>query len=177
MPMEAQMGDGGTAPAHSQLGYRRWLVSTMLRPLYPGKETRYPLHRRLGDPRGRYRGHQTFRLGIRSPDRPARSNLLYRLRYDGRQNLGDSWIFLAREKRREAISIPRTNNIRRHHTKFSAEDEVVPAICEPFVWRSGSSSAREPTAKPSIRHKAAMLNKLYAATALSPQERPPVILG
>jgi len=59
MPIEAQMGNGGTPPAHSHLGTRRWVVSTMLRPLYPDIETRYPLHRRLGDPRGWYGGGGT----------------------------------------------------------------------------------------------------------------------
>jgi hypothetical protein len=175
--MEAQVGNGGTAPAHSQLGTRRWVVSTMLRPIYPRKETRYPLHSRLGDPRGRYGGHQTSRLGIRSPDPPARSSSLYRLRYIGRPNLGNTWIFVAREKWRKASSIPRTNNIRRHHTKFSVEGEVVSAMCAPCVWRSVSSFAREPISKPSIRHNMAMMNNLYAATALSSQERSPVILG
>ena len=68
--------------------------------------------------------------------------------------------------------MPRTNNIRHHHTKFSVEDEAVPAICAPCVWRSISSFARKPISKPSIRH-----NNLYAATALSAQERLPWIRG
>jgi hypothetical protein len=45
------------------------------------------------------------------------------------------------------------------------------------VWRSIISFVREPISKPSIRHNMAMLNNLYAATALSPRERSPVILG
>jgi hypothetical protein len=32
---------------------RGWVVNTSTRPLYPGKETRYPLYRRLGGPQGR----------------------------------------------------------------------------------------------------------------------------
>jgi len=153
MPVEAQMGNGGTPPAHSHLGTGRWVVSTMFRPLYPDKETRYALHRRLGDPRGRYGGHLTSRLGIQFPDGPAHSTSLYRLHYIGHPNLGDTWVFLAREKRRKANSVPRTNNIRRHHTKCSVEGEAVPAICAPCVWRSISSFARKPISKPSIRHK------------------------
>ena len=52
--------------------------------LPPGK-TRYRLYRRLGGSqgrsgRGRKISHQT---GIRSPDRPARSESLYRLSYRG----------------------------------------------------------------------------------------------
>jgi len=51
----------------------------------PGKETRYPIFRRLGGPQS-----QSARVrkispltGIRSPDRPARSESLYRLSYPG----------------------------------------------------------------------------------------------
>ena len=53
--------------------------------LPPGK-TRYPLYRRLGGPRdrsGRVRKISPPPTGIRSPDRPARSESLYRLSYPG----------------------------------------------------------------------------------------------
>jgi hypothetical protein len=52
--------------------------------LPPGK-TRYPLYRRLGGPQGRSRQvRKTLApTGIRSPDRPARSESLYRLSYPG----------------------------------------------------------------------------------------------
>jgi len=30
-----------------------WVVNATSRPLYPGKQTRYPLYRRLGRPQGR----------------------------------------------------------------------------------------------------------------------------
>ena len=47
-------------------------------------ETRYPLYRRLGGPQGRSgRVRKTRLIGIRSPDRPARSQSLYRLSYIG----------------------------------------------------------------------------------------------
>jgi hypothetical protein len=51
----------------------------------PGKETRYPLYRRLGGPQGRSERLPKISppTGIRSPDRPARSESLYRLRYPG----------------------------------------------------------------------------------------------
>ena len=55
--------------------------------LLPGKETRYPLYRRLGGPQGRS-GRDAENLaptGIRSPDRPARSESLYRLSCPGTQ--------------------------------------------------------------------------------------------
>ena len=52
--------------------------------LPPGK-TRYPLYRRLGGPQGRSGQVQKILppTGIRSPDCPARSELLYRMRYRG----------------------------------------------------------------------------------------------
>ena len=54
--------------------------------LPPGK-ARYPLHRRLGGPQGRSGRVRKISppTGIRSPDRPARSESLYRLSYPGRQ--------------------------------------------------------------------------------------------
>jgi hypothetical protein len=49
--------------------------------LPPGK-TRYPVSRRLGGPQGRSeRVGNLDSTGIRSPDRPARSQSLYRLSY------------------------------------------------------------------------------------------------
>ena len=57
------------------------------RPLRPGK-TRYPLYRRLGGPQGR--SGQVRKTspptGIRSPDRPARSQSLYRLSYQAHKH-------------------------------------------------------------------------------------------
>ena len=52
--------------------------------LPPGK-ARYPLYRRVGGPQGRSgRGRKNLTpTGIRSPDCPARSQSLYRLRYPG----------------------------------------------------------------------------------------------
>ena len=52
--------------------------------LPPGK-TRYPLYRRLGGPQGRSGRVRKISppTGIRSPDRPARSESLYRLSYPG----------------------------------------------------------------------------------------------
>ena len=59
-----------------------WSASRPGRSLLPGK-TRYPLYRRLGGPQGR--SGQVRKIspptGIRSPDRPARRQSLYRLRY------------------------------------------------------------------------------------------------
>ena len=53
--------------------------------LPPGK-TRYPLYRGLGGSQGHSgRAENLVPTGIRSPDRPARSELLYRLSYPGPQ--------------------------------------------------------------------------------------------
>ena len=54
--------------------------------LLPGK-TQFPLYRRLGGPQGRsgrVRKISPPPTGIQSPDRPARSQSLYRLSYRGR---------------------------------------------------------------------------------------------
>ena len=55
-----------------------------LAPLPPVK-TRYPLYRRLGGPQGRSGRVRKIPppTAIRSPDRPARSESLYRLRFPG----------------------------------------------------------------------------------------------
>jgi hypothetical protein len=50
--------------------------------LFPRK-TRYPLYRRLGGPQGWSGSENLLPTGIRSPDRPARSESLYRLRSPG----------------------------------------------------------------------------------------------
>jgi len=58
-----------------------WSAARPGRTLPPGK-TRYPFYRRLGVPQGRSgRTENLVPTGIRSPDRPARSQSLYRLSY------------------------------------------------------------------------------------------------
>jgi hypothetical protein len=58
-----------------------WSAARPGRTLPPGK-TRYPLYRRLGGLQGRSgRGKKSRPTGIRSPDRPDRSQSLYRLSY------------------------------------------------------------------------------------------------
>ena len=53
----------------------------------PPEKTRYPLYRRLGEPQGRSGRVQkiTPPVGMRSPDRSAHSESLYRLSYPGPQ--------------------------------------------------------------------------------------------
>jgi len=65
-----------------------WMANATPRPLYPPGKTRYPLYRRLGEPQTR--SGQVRKIspptGIRSPDRPARRESLYRLNYPGSGN-------------------------------------------------------------------------------------------
>ena len=78
----AHWGSRGIAvPFHDHGTRGGWGVSVTPRPLFtPGKN---PLYMRLGGPQGR--SGQVRKIssptGIRSPDRPARSQSLYRLRY------------------------------------------------------------------------------------------------
>ena len=57
-----------------------WAVNAL-----PSGKTRYPLHWRLGVPQGRFGRARKISppTGIRSPDRPARSERLYQLSYPG----------------------------------------------------------------------------------------------
>jgi hypothetical protein len=80
----AHRGSRGIALLFHDHGTRRWRgVSVTPRPLFTPGKTRYPLYRRLGGLPGR--SGQVRKIppptGIRSPDRPARSQSLYRLRY------------------------------------------------------------------------------------------------
>jgi len=60
-----------------------WSAARPGRTLPPGKNW-YPLYRRLGGSQGRSgRGKKLTTTGIRSPDGPARNELLYRLSYPG----------------------------------------------------------------------------------------------
>ena len=80
----AHRGSRGIAlPFHDHGTRWGWGVSVTPRPLFTPGKTRYPLYRRLSGPQGRS-GEVRENLapaGIRSPDRPARSQSLYRLRY------------------------------------------------------------------------------------------------
>ena len=59
------------------------MVNIRARPLLTPGKTRYQLYRRLGGPQGRSEQLRNISppTGIRSPDRPAPSQSLYRLRY------------------------------------------------------------------------------------------------
>jgi hypothetical protein len=82
--------------------------------LPPGK-TRYPLYRRLGGPKGR--SGQVRKIspptGIRSPDRQARSQSLYRLSYPSHCYQYNSCIFIHRVDTCNRTSDSRTYFIRK----------------------------------------------------------------
>ena len=81
MAQRAGRGIALLFPKTSALDGGEWSAARPSRTLPPGK-TRYPLYRRLGGPQGRSGRAQNLALtGIRSPDRPARSQSLYRLSY------------------------------------------------------------------------------------------------
>ena len=80
----AHRGNRGVALLFLGHGTRRgWGSASRHGRSLPRGKTRYPLYRRLGGPQVRSR--QVWKIspptGIRSPDRPARSQSLYRLRY------------------------------------------------------------------------------------------------
>jgi hypothetical protein len=89
--LENPEGARGIALHSLDLGARRgWLVSTMPRPLYPLE--RPSIHCTVGwvDPRADLEVCAKPRpTGIRSPDRPARRQSLYRLSYPGPSILVD----------------------------------------------------------------------------------------
>ena len=92
----AHRGSRGIAVHFHDHGTRRGKGSTSRpgRSLPPGK-SRYPLYRRLAGPQGR--SGQVRKIspptGVRSPDRPARSQSLYRLRYPAHTVFEDVFIF------------------------------------------------------------------------------------
>jgi hypothetical protein len=64
-----------------------WSAARPGHTLPPGK-TRYPMYRRLGGPQVRSGWAENLApTGIRSPDHPARSQLLYRLSYPAHMNI------------------------------------------------------------------------------------------
>ena len=77
------MGRGIAVLFHDRGTWRGWVVSSTPRPHFtPREKTRYPLCRRLGGPQGRYGWAEKSRPHRDSiPDRPSRSQPLYRLSY------------------------------------------------------------------------------------------------
>ena len=80
----ADRGSRGIALLFHDHGTRRgWGVSVKPRSLFTPRKVSYPLYRRLGGSQGR--SGQVWKIspltGIRTPDRPAHSQSLYRLSY------------------------------------------------------------------------------------------------
>jgi hypothetical protein len=82
------------------------------RPIYPGKNTRYPSYRKLGwlqgpmDACGKSRSTR-----IRSPDRPAHSEFLYRLRYSGPNNNSIQFMFINVPSQHPVDQVQKQHNI------------------------------------------------------------------
>jgi hypothetical protein len=97
----------------------------------PPEKSRYPPNRRLCGPQGRSgRGVEKVALtGIRSPDRPAHSKSLYRLRYPGPSNMTG--------RQRNPFGMKRYVN-----------EHVIPDVSNdraPFIlWHYDTSKRREP---------------------------------
>ena len=97
----AHRGSRGVAlPFHDHGTRRGWGVSVTPRPLFTPGKTLYPLYRRLGRPQGQ--SGQVRKIspptGIQSPDRPARSQSLYRIRYPAHIYAGSPLNFNLRNK-------------------------------------------------------------------------------
>jgi hypothetical protein len=84
--MTAQRGSRGAALPFLNLGARwMWMPNSMPWPFYPQTRDPVPLLKEAGCvPRPAWTGAENLPpTGIRSPDRPNRSELLYRLSYPG----------------------------------------------------------------------------------------------
>ena len=96
-PVVAQRVGRGIALQFQERGTTKgkWSAARPGRILSPGK-TRYPLYRRLCEPQARSgRAKNLAHTGIRSPDRPARSQSLYLLSYPAQQTREDIQNFTA----------------------------------------------------------------------------------
>jgi hypothetical protein len=87
MPMQTQRGGGSIVPSHSQpdIGRRRMVITTP-RTLYAPKRPDTHCTRHWVSPGAAQDGMENLNpVEIRSPDRPAINNSLYRLRHPSRQ--------------------------------------------------------------------------------------------
>jgi hypothetical protein len=94
--MKASKGSRGIALLFLNLSAKwRWVVNATPQPALPLGKTQYVLYRRLGRPPGTvWMGAENLApTGIRSPDRPASSESLYRLRYPNPPILNCMYIY------------------------------------------------------------------------------------
>ena len=106
----------------------------------PPENTRYPLYRRLGGPQGPSgQARKISPLGIRFPDRPARSQSLYRLLYSAHRLINDkmkkirketvvAWFMncfgiCVEEMRKNHWNLPKTNTKLYCHTTLLHDTE------------------------------------------------------
>jgi hypothetical protein len=97
----------------------------------PGKETRYPLYRRLCGPQGRSwtAAENLTTTGIRSPDRPALSESLYQLSYPGALCRVNERNFLKCWHNRFVIFDTGTVGIRATHSCHSMKLNLCVTVC------------------------------------------------
>jgi hypothetical protein len=105
-----------------------WSASCPGRTLPPGK-TGYPLYRRMGGPQGRSGQVRIISppTGIRSPDRPARSQLLYRLHYPAHQVVFYSHVIYSTN--REALPENYKYQSRLQPKMWRPKKEITPLQC------------------------------------------------
>ena len=95
------------------------------------RRTRYPLYRRLGGLQGRSgRAKNLVPTGIRSPDRPARSQSLYRLSYLAHIELILFFVYLWNARRRLLI-VYKFASFYKFSTRFhfGAQHFIKPVLC------------------------------------------------
>jgi hypothetical protein len=96
MPQQAQRVCRDIALLFRDLGARReWVVSLTPRPLYPGKDP-VPIVQEAGWASGPVWtcAKNLVSTGIRSPDRPARSQSLYRMSYPAHKLSGTIYMYI-----------------------------------------------------------------------------------
>jgi len=128
----AQRVGRGIALLFHDRGTRRgeWSAARPGRNLPPGK-TRYPFYRRLGGPQGRSgRAENLVPTGISIPDRPARSQSLYRLSYPAHilQSINKllSYNQLQKVARQSRLSVVKFRNVasRKDMTAYVTYDDI-----------------------------------------------------
>jgi hypothetical protein len=112
-----------------------WVDNATPWPLYPLEIDRVPTVQEAGwGPETVWMGAENvLPTGIRSPDRPALSESLYRLSYPGPlKNLGTSSKFLAPEWWYKEVSSRSPSKIGRYRTKLICNGGLTTGVCAPL---------------------------------------------
>ena len=113
-----------------------WGVSSTPRPPLPPGKTRYPLYRRLGGPRAGLDRPSKSRYHRNSiPDRPARSQSLYRMSYPAPAALDKNGILMALFSLACLFLYFFFSSHMPEATVFSFMSSSAPAVCIP--WKKG----------------------------------------